>query len=124
MNRPTLARRFELSYPETRLSRRGPAGIPPERELPFMQVIIDFARSIGWLVYHTRDSQKSAPGYPDVVMLRGSRQVVAEFKSGHGAVASAQVIWLTAYRDAGAETYVWRPQDKEEIVRILTRRSA
>lgn len=46
-----------------------------------MQSVVDAARLNGWLVYHTHDSRRSAEGFPDLVMLRLSRMVVAELKT-------------------------------------------
>ncbi len=61
------------------------------------------------MVYHTYDSRRSTEGYPDIVALRGSRQVVIELKSQRGRFSVAQDMWLEAYRRVGAEVYVFKP---------------
>ncbi len=81
----------------------------------FQDRVIAFARENGWLVYHTYDARKSEPGFPDTHMLRGPRQVVAELKTMTGKVTAAQKKWVNAYRKAGVEAFVWRPDAWAEI---------
>ena len=49
-------------------------------EAQFQKIVEGYAKVMGWLYYHTQDSRRSQPGFPDLVMLRGDRQVVAELK--------------------------------------------
>jgi hypothetical protein len=77
------------------------------------------ARLHGWMAYHTFDSRKSSPGFPDLVMLRGPRLVVAELKTERGRVGLAQRRWLDAFRRSGAEVFVWRPSDIQAVERVL-----
>ena len=88
-------------------------------ERQFMQMVIDLARLQHWLPYHTHDSRRSDPGFPDVVMVRGERLIFAELKAEKGRVSAAQTFWLDALRATGAEVYVWRPSDWETIVVTL-----
>jgi len=88
-------------------------------EKEFQAEVERIARSHGWRVYHTRDSRKSAHGFPDIVALRGSREVIAELKVGGNRPDAAQESWLEAYRDAGREVFVWRPSDLPEIERVF-----
>ena len=83
------------------------------REDALQAQVEQIARSLGWLVYHTHDSRRSAAGFPDVVAVhpRRGRIVWAELKSGKGRVSDAQHEWLDALTEAGAEVYVWRPAD-------------
>lgn len=93
----------------------------PEKD--FQQNVIDLARLAGWLHYHTFDSRRSAPGFPDLVLARGRRVIFAELKSERGTLTPEQERWLEALRAAqGIETYVWRPGDWEEITEVLARR--
>lgn len=87
-----------------------------------MQSVVDAARLNGWLVYHTHDSRRSAEGFPDLVMLRLSRMVVAELKTPTGKVTPAQAVWLEAFRDVydgPIEVFVWRPADWPAIEKTL-----
>lgn len=80
------------------------------------------ARDLGCMFYHTWNSQKSAAGFPDcVIITQDNRLIVAELKREHTKPSAAQLGWLAAFRDAGVETYIWRPSDfiSCEIHRIL-----
>ena len=53
-------------------------------EKDWQQAVIDYARLRGYLVYHTHDSRRSEPGFPDLICLRAGRLVVMELKSAGG----------------------------------------
>ena len=92
-----------------------------ELEDPFRESVEDLARRCGWLVYHTHDSRRSEPGYPDDVLLRDGVQIVFEAKSEDGKTTPDQDTWLEAYRQVpGCIVRVWRPSDWDEIERLLT----
>ncbi|MEM0142446.1 MAG: VRR-NUC domain-containing protein [Candidatus Parvarchaeum sp.] len=63
-----------------------------------------------WLVYHTYDSRRSDPGFPDLVLVK-DRIIFVELKTAKGRLRPQQKIWLAALEDTGAEVYVWRPID-------------
>lgn len=80
------------------------------------------AAVLGWkLAYHTLRSKGSRSGFPDQVLVR-DRVIFAELKREKGAVTTAQREWLDGLAAAGAEVYVWRPSDLDEIGRILSKR--
>ncbi len=56
----------------------GPA---PLSERDSLQQVKDLARLCGWRVYHTLNSRGSDPGFPDLVLPRGSSLVFAELKA-------------------------------------------
>ncbi len=91
----------------------------PQLEVPFMEQVIEFLRICGWLCYHTKDSRKSAPGFPDIIALKGKRQLVIETKRVGEEPDEAQERWLRVYVDAGAEVYAWTPDGWPEIERIV-----
>lgn len=71
-------------------------------------------KRLGVLHYHTFDSRKSTPGFPDSIILPGLRGpvIVAELKTEKGKVTEDQERWLEAFRQVpGVEVYVWRPSD-------------
>ena len=78
-------------------------------EKQLQTVIIQLAELTGWLVYHTHDSRRSNPGFPDLVMARGPRIIFAELKSAKGKTRPEQVKWLAALSLAHGEVYTWRP---------------
>lgn len=75
------------------------------------QQVYDRARQFGWRAYHTWDSRRSAPGFPDLILLRNERIIAAELKRQNAGPRPEQREWLQAFEDAGAEVYVWRPMD-------------
>lgn len=81
--------------------------------------IVRAARQLGWLVYHPWSSINSAAGYPDLTMVKGKRIVWCEVKSSKGRLSAAQVEWLDALRQAGAEAYVVKPADYDSFLMIL-----
>jgi len=113
-----FAREIELGqclvtiYPTAKLS-----------EQDFMQQIIDLAHLYGWLCYHTFDSRRSAPGYPDLAFCHPVHHeyFLAELKTEKGHLTPAQQRWIEALYQANIETYVWRPSDFDTIVRRLSK---
>ena len=89
-------------------------------EAQFEKIVEGYAKVMGWFYYHTYDSKRSVAGYPDLVMLRGERQVVAELKSQKGRnPTEKQQDWLDRYEAVAPEVYVWRPSNLREIEEIL-----
>jgi len=79
------------------------------------------AEVFGWLFFHVHRSQFSPAGFPDCVMLRGGRIVVAELKVGKNQPSPEQAQWLEAFAETGAETFLWRESDEDwtEIQEVL-----
>jgi hypothetical protein len=105
------------------------------READFTRSVIELAYATRWLCSHFHDSRrqvrrrsgevawigdKHAAGFPDLVLVRGDRQVVAELKSRTGRVRPNQQRWLDAFAACGVEVHVWRPADWDQIVKALT----
>lgn len=81
----------------------------PEREL--LERVRSLARVLGLLVYHTHDSRRSEPGFPDLVIAGHGRVLYAELKTQRGRLTDAQRQWISQLQDAGSEVHLWRPQD-------------
>lgn len=98
---------------------------PAQTEKEFQQAVVDALRVAGFTVYHTYDSRRSAPGFPDIVAVRPRTQQVLfrEIKTEKGKVSIAQELWLDALQKAGADAGVWRPSDWKAIERTLARGS-
>ena len=91
-------------------------------EKAFMDSIVDLARQTGWLVYHTHDSRRSEPGFPDLVMTKPKRLVIAEIKTEKGKTTKHQDKWLETLKTVearGVKVKLWRPSDWPEIERTL-----
>ena len=91
-------------------------------EKDLLQSVRDLAALRGWLAYHTFDSRRSEPGFPDVVLAHRSRGVVfVELKSEGGQLTPPQALWLATLAAAGAEVMVVRPRDLLDLDERLTR---
>jgi VRR-NUC domain len=95
------------------------------KEREFMASVVELARYSGYgCVYHTHRSEKSSPGFPDLVLARTDPPdfLMAELKSDFGRLSPDQSLWLTTLRRAGVDVYLWAPKDMDEIVLRLSRR--
>lgn len=105
-------------------------------EAQLQDAIVQSARALGWLDYHTFDSRRSTGGFPDLVLVRRRRQSVggrarhvparlifAELKSATGTVSAPQRAWLEILGElagdaalgetvpARVDVFEWRPDD-------------
>lgn len=93
-----------------------------ERQL--QGTVQQLAQVLGWRHYHTHDSRRSNPGYPDLTLVHpGQGRVIwAELKTTRGRVSPAQREWIGDLEAAGQEVYVWRPTHLQDgtIQKVLT----
>lgn len=80
-------------------------------EAELQTAVIDAARLFGYLAYHTHDSRRSSPGFPDLVVCRPDRVMFIELKSDKGRLTVDQTHWLQVLEKAGSEVHIFRPQD-------------
>jgi hypothetical protein len=91
--------------------------------------VLGLARAAGYsLAYHTHDSRRSQPGFPDLVLINPTDQrlIFAELKTMRGRVTHHQKAWLDGieaveerihdldnqpHRGCAVSVYVWRPID-------------
>lgn len=80
----------------------------------------------GWRDYHTYNSRRSEPGFPDHVLVRAERMVIAELKTEEGELSPAQEWWINALQKVAAasngalEVYLFRPSQFEtEVLEVL-----
>lgn len=72
--------------------RTGVAG--DELEQAFAYKVEALLNLYGWRWYHTHDSRRSAPGFPDYAAVRGPELIFAELKAERGRLRPAQREWL------------------------------
>lgn len=81
-----------------------------EKEL--QSQVVAQAKALGWMVYHTHDSRRSEPGFPDLVLVHARHGVLfRELKRASGRVSAAQKAWLAGLEAAGADAAVWWPEE-------------
>ena len=93
-------------------------------EKAFQTIVIATARENGWLVYHTFDSRKSEPGYPDLCMIKDGVIMFVELKTDKGKVTTAQRQWIERlirhqYHCENLVVEIWRPHIWEEKKKLL-----
>lgn len=103
--------------------------LPRQTEGAFMEQVARMAMLFRWRVAHFRAArtdkgwrtacQYDAKGFPDLVLLRDERIVVAELKRDGEKLTPAQEAWIRAFQATASETYVWRPEDWDEIESVL-----
>lgn len=90
------------------------AFIPTLSEAQFQQQVIDLAKLHGYtLIYHTHDSRRSQPGFPDLVLIseQRGRALFRELKTETGRVSPPQFSWISGMLLAKLNVGVWRPSD-------------
>lgn len=91
-------------------------------EKDFQERVLHYARLNGWLCYHTWNSQRSQPGFPDLTLVRPGELVFAELKKETGRVSQAQQGWIDLLDTTEAQAYIWRPSDWPVIEEVLRRK--
>lgn len=81
------------------------------REATLQGLVMTALREAGWVAYHTHDSRRSDPGFPDVVAIRRGRIIYRELKKIGGRLSPEQIVWRDALLDAGADYAIWNPYD-------------
>ena len=95
----------------------------------FQDGVVEYAHLRGWRAAHFRPAwsargyrtpvQYDGDGFPDLVLCRSPRLVIAEVKV-RAPVSAKQRAWLDLLGEVpGIEVYVWRPKDWPEIERVL-----
>ncbi len=94
------------------------------------------ARILGWRVIHSRPAMIKDPasvdgyswrtaiqgdaGFPDLLMAKDGRCIIAELKGDNSGPSLDQQAWLDVLSAVEVlETYLWRPMDLEEIKDII-----
>lgn len=77
------------------------------------------------LIYHTHDSRRSAPGFPDLVAVKPGRLAAIECKTDTGVVSTIQAAWIAALATVpGVVAMIARPRDEQTLVDLLAGRVA
>ena len=101
-------------------------------EKQFQHTVVEYARALGYLVYHQIDmgrkdpetgrvtfSRRIGPGFPDLVIAGHGKVIFAELKAEKGKLTKDQEAWQAVLRVSLKRVYVWRPSDWDEIEEVL-----
>jgi hypothetical protein len=83
-------------------------------EAELQRLVIMSCRRLGLHPYHTFDSRRSEPGWPDLV-ITGTAMLFRELKSRDGVLTPAQRRWGSRIERAGGDWAVWRPVDWQNL---------
>lgn len=73
--------------------------------------VIDMCEIYGIAYYHTYNSRRSVPGWPDLALCGSRGFITRELKSEYGKTTPEQDHWGFVLRSAGISWAVWRPDD-------------
>lgn len=100
------------------------------KEAEWQRQVIQLAGTFGWMVQHSRVSKvgdrhmtaiSGHVGFPDLVLAHRTKGVVfVELKSERGSLRKEQVQWRDTLQAAGAEWYLWRPDDLMQVMKRLS----
>lgn len=93
----------------------------------FQTWVIATAKIHGWdaeLIYHTYDSKKSTPGWPDLVLAKPPRVFFWELKSMDGDEPKAQKKWIRTLKECGQAAEFIYPCDWRKVEEELSRSDA
>ena len=94
-------------------------------EADFQSAVIDLAMLYHWRVCHFRPARTAKgwrtpiighKGFPDLVLAREGRVIIAELKRQHAKIEPSQLIWQ---HHLGELARAWRPSDWPEIAKEL-----
>jgi hypothetical protein len=108
--------------------------MPAELESEFQAKVIETARLLGYRVAHFRPAltkhgwrtavSADGAGFFDLVMVNPVRfrVIYAELKSETGKLSPEQKEWADAMLKAGQEVYCWKPNQFDEVAKILQKK--
>lgn len=82
-----------------------------QTEAEFLDTVRQFARLHRWLVVHLPQMLANPSGFPDLLLFRDGKLVIAELKVKHGQLGPRQKEWCERLWDAGFPVHVWYPAD-------------
>lgn len=78
--------------------------------------IREACKAMGILLYHTHRSDRSEPGFPDLVLVGKHNVHFRELKRDDGTVTRDQQHWITSLLTVGADVGVWRCEHWPEVI--------
>jgi hypothetical protein len=89
-------------------------------EKDLMRNVTQLAQTLGYQVYHPWLSIHSERGFPDMVIWKPGRFILAELKNEKGKLTDSQEEKIASLKACGVvEVYIWRPSQWDELVQVL-----
>lgn len=103
-------------------------------EQVFLGQVMAYAHMRGWKPWHDRATNaprrcrdcgsyqripRNDAGFPDLVLVRRPRVIVAELKAEGEKPTRLQRTWLDEFTACGIATFVWVPSDWETVKEVL-----
>lgn len=79
-------------------------------EAELQRLVAEACERLGLAHYHTYDSRRSEPGFPDSTIV-GRRIIFRELKNADNRLSPDQRRWGSKIERAGGDWAVWRPVD-------------
>ncbi|MGA8330414.1 MAG: VRR-NUC domain-containing protein [Mycobacterium sp.] len=81
-------------------------------ENDLLNSVMELCAWLQYPAYHTHDSRRSVPGFPDLVIaIPGEKVLYRELKTDKGRISPTQAQWIEALTSSGADVGVWRVSD-------------
>lgn len=80
-------------------------------EAELLEQVRDACRALRLRAYHTHDSRRSEPGFPDLVIVGPRGILYRELKTQKGRVRPDQADWIFDLTRARQNAGLWRPTD-------------
>jgi hypothetical protein len=99
-------------------------------EAAFTTAVLELAALLRWRSLHVRPGRTQhgwrtpvsgdGKGWPDLLLARPPRIVIAELKVAGGRLSADQQLWISQLEACPQiELHVWTPRDMDEIARVL-----
>ena len=81
------------------------------REKDLQGAVLGLCKAFRLLAYHTHDSRRSQPGFPDLVIVGPRGVLYRELKTDAGRMRPEQTDWIERLSEASQDADVWRIRD-------------
>jgi hypothetical protein len=99
-------------------------------EEEFKANVIELARTLGWRIHHDRPARlidgewrtaiEGDAGFPDLVLARKGRLIIAELKAENGKLTGDQKQWIHEMANTTRPVIqVWKPSAIQHIAHLL-----
>src|SRR5262245_47045281 len=91
-------------------------------EAEMLSILRQAAGTCNWRCYHTARSDRSEPGWPDLVLCRPPELLFVELKTMRGRLSEPQALWLNDLQASGVEVLLVRPSTLDALLERLAKR--